>query len=88
MECFELKARSCKSYNNKYMIVSAQITNTEIFAFITVLDFKLLSRKVLFINKKGNSRVLIGLWKYIFMNHPIMFQVHLGIFEGGEVSAN
>ena len=27
-------------------------TNTEIFAFVPVLDFKLLSCKVLFINKK------------------------------------
>ena len=30
------------------MIALAQITNTEIFAFIAVLTFKLLSRKVLF----------------------------------------
>ena len=36
------------------MIVLAQIANTEIFAFITVLVFKLLSRKVLFINRKDN----------------------------------
>ena len=36
------------------MIASTQITNTDIFAFIAVLVFKLLSRKVLFINKKGN----------------------------------
>ena len=34
------------------MIASIQITNTEIFAFIAVLVFKLLSRKVLFINRK------------------------------------
>ena len=34
------------------MIASTQITNTEIFAFIVVLVFKLFSRKVLFINKK------------------------------------
>ena len=34
------------------MIVSAQIVNTEIFAFIAVLVFMLLSRKVLFINRK------------------------------------
>ena len=32
------------------MIASTQITNTEIFAFIAVLAFKLLSSKVLFIN--------------------------------------
>ena len=41
-----LKVRSCKLYNNKYMIASTQITNTEIFAFIVVLVFKLSSRKV------------------------------------------
>ena len=29
---------------NKYMIASKQITNTEIFAFIAVIVFKLLSR--------------------------------------------
>ena len=36
------------------MIPLTQITNTEIFAFIAVLVFKLLGRKVLFINRKGN----------------------------------
>ena len=36
------------------MIASAQKTNTEILAFIAALDFKLLSRKVLFINKTDN----------------------------------
>ena len=49
-----LKVQSCKLYNSKYMIASTQITNTEIFAFIAVLVFKLLSRKVLFINRKDN----------------------------------
>ena len=34
------------------MIASAQITNTDIFAFVTVLV--LLRRKVFFINRKGN----------------------------------
>ena len=47
-----LKVQSCKLYNNKYMIASTQITDTEIFAFIAVLVFKLMSRKVLFINTK------------------------------------
>ena len=47
-----LKVQSCKLYNNKYMIASIQLTNTEIFVLITVLIFKLMSRKVLFINKK------------------------------------
>ena len=35
------------------MIASTQTTNTEIFAFIAVLVVKLLSRKVLFINRKA-----------------------------------
>ena len=46
-----LKVQSSKLYNNKYMIASIQITNTEIFVFIAVLVFKLLSDEVLFINK-------------------------------------
>ena len=49
-----LKVQSLKLYNDKYMIASTQITNTEIFAFIAFLVFKLLSRKVLFINTKNN----------------------------------
>ena len=49
-----LKVQSCKLYNNKYMIASTKIANTEIFAFIAVLVFKLLSGKVLFINRKDN----------------------------------
>ena len=49
-----LKVQSCKLYNNKYMIAATQITNTEIFALIFVLVFKLLSRKVMFINRKAN----------------------------------
>ena len=49
-----LKVQSCKLHNNKYMIASIQITNTEIFAFIAALVFELLSRKVLFINRKDN----------------------------------
>ena len=36
------------------MIASTQIANTEILAFIGVLGFKLLSRTVLFINRKDN----------------------------------
>ena len=43
-----------KVYYNKYMIALTQITNTNIFAFIAVLVFKLLGRKVLFINRKDN----------------------------------
>ena len=49
-----LKIHSCKLYNNKYAIVATPITNIEIFAFIAVLVFKLLIRKVLFLNKRGN----------------------------------
>ena len=36
------------------MIVSTQITNTELFAFIAVLAFKVLSSKVMFVTKKDN----------------------------------
>ena len=36
------------------MIASTQITNTEIFVFIAALVFNLLTRKALFINRKGN----------------------------------
>ena len=43
-----IKVQSCKLY----MIASTKITNTEIFAFIAALVSKLLSRKVLFINRK------------------------------------
>ena len=50
----KLKVQSCKLYNNKYIIASTPITNTEISALIAVLVFKLLSRKVLFITRKGN----------------------------------
>ena len=40
------------------MIASTQITNNEIFAFIAVLVFKLLSRKVLLKNRKDNRKLL------------------------------
>ena len=36
------------------MIASTQIANTEILALMAVIVFKILSRKVLFINRKGN----------------------------------
>ena len=49
---FNLQLQSCKLCNNKYMVASTQVTNTEIFTFMAVLVFKLLSRKVLFINRK------------------------------------
>ena len=47
--------QSCKLYNSKYMIPSTQITNTEIFTVTAVLVFKLLSLKVLLINKTDNG---------------------------------
>ena len=37
------------------MIASTQKTNNEIFAFIAVLVFTLLSRKAFFINRKNNN---------------------------------
>ena len=46
------KVQSCKLYNNKYLIALTEITNSEIFAFSSVLAFKLLSCKILFINRK------------------------------------
>ena len=54
--------QSCKLYNNKYMIASAQITrteitSTEIFVFVAVLVFQLLNLKVLFINRKKMETV-------------------------------
>ena len=55
---FMLKVQSCKSHKNKYMIASTQITNTEMFAFIAILAFKLLSRNVLVINRKKQWKQL------------------------------
>ena len=52
-----LKVQSCKLYNSKYVIALTQITKTEIFVFISVLVFNLLSYKVLFINRKDNRTV-------------------------------
>ena len=40
------------------MIASTQLTNTEIFTIIAVLVFKLLSRKVLFTNRKDKKKLL------------------------------
>ena len=50
----KLKLQSHKLYNNKYMIVSTQITNTDIFPFIAVLVFDLFSLKLLIIHRKDN----------------------------------
>ena len=38
------------------MTALAEITNTEIFGFIAALVFKLLNRKVLFLNRKDNTK--------------------------------
>ena len=40
------------------MIALTQITNTGIFAFISVLALKLLNRKVLFTNRKRQWKLL------------------------------
>ena len=53
-----LKIQSFKLNNITFMIVSTQITNTEIFAFIVVLVFKLLRLNVLFINIKRQKKQL------------------------------
>ena len=52
---FDLKVELCKLCNNKYVIASTQISTTEIFTFIVLQDFKLWSRKVLFMNRKDNG---------------------------------
>ena len=57
-----LKLRSFKLYNNKYMVPSAHKSNTEIFAFIAVLVFKLMSRKIFFINRKEDNRNCSKVW--------------------------
>ena len=44
------------------MIALAQITNTSIFAFMAVLCFQLLSRKVLFLNRKDNRNYQKADW--------------------------
>ena len=44
--------------NNKYMMASTQITNTEIFTFIAALVLKLFSRKALFLNLKRQQKLL------------------------------
>ena len=49
-----LKVQPCKLDNSKYITVSGKTTNTKIFAFRAVLGFKLLSRKVLSVNRKDN----------------------------------
>ena len=65
--CLALLLKNCsetfrKTYNKTVLVAvtsnvqswKLQITNNEIFVFISVLVFKLLSRKGLLINRKGN----------------------------------
>ena len=56
----KLKIKFYRPYIITNMTLSTQITNNEIFAPIAVLVFKLLSPKVLFINKKDNRHCLKG----------------------------
>lgn len=53
-----LNIQSCKLYHKKYMIASTQNINTETFAFIAALAFKLLNCKLLCINRKDNRKRL------------------------------
>ena len=46
----QLNVQSCKLYNNKYM-------NTDIFAFISVLVFRLLSSKFCLLTEKTTETV-------------------------------
>ena len=62
------------------MITSTQIQDTESFALIAVLLFKLLSRKVLLINRKGNGHNLYKSIKHqpsgnVEQNFPIESKV-------------
>ena len=51
----ENAVRSPRFYYKLFpLIASIQITNTEIFAFISALFFKILKRKSLFTNRKDN----------------------------------
>ena len=49
-----LKVQSIKLYNNKYMIPSTQITNTEVCKFIDFLVLKLLGWKGFIVKRKDN----------------------------------
>ena len=55
---FVLKMLKVQLYDHKYIIASTQITNTEIFAIIAVLGFKLLSRKNFALKQKGQKKLL------------------------------
>ena len=77
--------QSCKLYIKKYMIASTQITNTinkhnliTIFAFIPVPFFKLLSRKVLFINRKD---VFAFCWYILWIIPNLSFVERFAFYE-------
>ena len=76
-----LKVQSCKLCNNKYIIASTQIINTDFFAFIAALGFKLLSSKVLFINRKifldKKVKILENTRKGVFLNTSQAKETHL-----------
>ena len=62
------RLQSCKLHNNKYLIALTEITDSEIFAFLSVLAFKLLSRKIFFINRK-NKINLLAKWNISWVNY-------------------
>ena len=54
------------------MIASTQITNTEVFAFIAVLVFKLLSRKGFFVKQKRQIKLLKSIvYSFMFDGIPL-----------------
>ena len=60
------------------MSALTQTTNTEIFAFIAVLVFKLLSRRVLFINRKDKRNCeIVG----YFLNEVRNSRVTISSYE-------
>ena len=64
------------------MIVPTQITNTEVFAFIIVLVFKLSSRKVFLINRKDNRSFKKS--AIIYQCFPICIAVPLNTYHRSE----
>ena len=60
------------------MITSTQITKAEIFTFIAVLVFKLLSRRVMFVNKKDNNSIPLNLRSHLFTNLQNYLQNYYG----------
>ena len=77
---FNLKVQSCKLYDNKYMIASVQIKNTEIVTFVSVLVLKLLSRKVLFTNRLHLTKIA-NLTGQLLQNYVIGMRNFQDTFE-------